>query len=269
MPGLNQAEVAQYASRGYVIPEFHLPAARVTQLQQALDTRIRENPDVRPEQLISVHVSAPEGGANAEGVHGSDVFLELARDPGILDCVESVLGPDIVLWGCAMFCKPAGDGMAVPMHQDGHYWPIKPLATCTVWVAIEDSDRENGCLQVVPGSHADKQVFGHETKTGHVALSEQVEPGAFEASDVVDVELRAGQMSMHDVYLLHGSNANTSSRRRSGLALRYMPASSLWDRSHVSPDASELVVDYSSRPLWLLRGSDASGLNDFEVGHYR
>jgi hypothetical protein len=268
MPRLNRAKIMQYAERGYVVPDFQLPAARVKHLQEALEKLIRDNPNVRPEQLISVHVRAPDGATNGEGIRGSEVFLELARDAGILDCVESVLGPDIVLWGCAMFCKPAGDGMAVPMHQDGHYWPIKPLATCTVWVAIEDSDRGNGCLQVVPGSHANKQVFGHETKQGHVALSEQVVPGAYDETRVVDVELRAGQMSMHDVYLLHGSNANASTRRRSGLALRYMPASSLWDRAHVSPDASELVVDYASRPLWLLRGRDASGLNDFDAGHF-
>lgn len=268
MAGLNQVEAGQYAKRGYVVPDFQLSPDRVHQLQAALDRLIRDNPEVRPEQLISVHVRGPDGSTNAEGIHGSEVFLELARDPGILDCVESVLGPDIVLWGCAMFCKPPGDGMAVPMHQDGHYWPIKPLATCTVWVAIEDSDRDNGCLQVVPGSHADKEVFGHETKQGRVALSEQVRADAYDASNVIDVELKAGQMSMHDVYLLHGSNANTSSRRRSGLALRYMPATSLWDRTHVSPDASELVVDYSSRPLWLLRGRDASGLNDFSAGHF-
>jgi len=268
MAGLNRVEAEQYAERGYVVPDFRLPQARMHTLQDALDGLIRDNPEVRPEQLISVHVCAPDGHANAEGIHGREVFLELARDPGIVDCVESVLGPDIVLWGCAMFCKPAGDGMAVPMHQDGHYWPIKPLATCTVWVAIEDSDRDNGCLQVVPGSHADRKVFGHQTKSGHIALSQQVEPGAYDESGVVDVELKAGQMSMHDVYLLHGSNANESTRRRSGLALRYMPASSVWDRVHVSPDASELVVDYASRPLWLLRGHDASGLNDFNAGHF-
>lgn len=267
MAGLSREEVSYYHEHGYVVPTYSLPRARVAQLTDALDTLIRENPDVRPEQLISVHVRGRDGRTNAEGVRGSEDFLELARDPAILDCVESVLGPDIVLWGCAMFCKPPGDGMAVPMHQDGHYWPIRPLATCTVWVAIEDSDRENGCLQVVPGTHRGQQVYAHETRTGHVALSEQVVDGSYETSDVTDIELKAGQMSMHDVYLLHGSNANTSSRRRSGLALRYMPATSVWDRSRVSPDASELVVDYSSRPLWLVRGRDVSGLNDFTVGH--
>ena len=92
------------------------------------------------------------------------MFLELARHPLLLDAVEQVLGPDFCLWGCQVFAKPAGDilsrrrliasgdgcndasvactgdGMAVPMHQDGHYWPLRPLATCTVWVALDRCD---------------------------------------------------------------------------------------------------------------------------------
>ena len=216
---------------------------------------------------MAIHLETADGSPNAEGTRGSKVFLDLARDPEILDLVEGVIGPDIILWGCAMFCKPPEDGMEVPMHQDGHYWPIRPLATCTVWVAIEDSDRGNGCLRIVPGSHRGRVLHRHSTESGHVALSERVNDDAFDAADVVDVELEAGQMSLHDVYMIHGSNPNTSSRRRSGLAIRYMPGSSYWDRSHTTPDASDLVVDYSTRPLWLLRGRDATGRNDFEAGH--
>ena len=62
----------------------------------------------------------------------------------------------MILWGCHVFCKPAGDGYATPWHQDGHYWPIRPLANCTVWVALEESTIENGCLRVIPRSHRDK-----------------------------------------------------------------------------------------------------------------
>lgn len=265
---LNASEIASYHERGYLIPEYRVPADRIAALRAALDRLIAENPGVRPEQLISVHVETPDGSANAEGTRGDRQFLDLASSEALLDVVEGVLGPDIILWGCAMFCKPPADGMRVPMHQDGHYWPIRPLATCTVWIALEDSDRENGCLRVVPGSHRNRELFGHTTETGHVALSEQIVSDAYDADNVVDVELEAGQMSLHDVYMIHGSEPNCSDRRRSGLAVRYMPATSYWDRSHVTPDASELVVDYSSRPLWLLRGRDVSGRNDFAAGHF-
>lgn len=106
---------------------------------------------------MSVHLKQESG----EGVSGDDVFLDIARHDGILDLVEQLIGPDIILWGCQAFCKPPGDGMEVPWHQDGQYWPIRPLATCTVWIAIDDSVVENGCLRVIPKSHYEKTLFSH------------------------------------------------------------------------------------------------------------
>ena len=70
--------------------------------------------------------------------------------PEIVELVSGVLGDDIILWGCHVFCKPAEQGYETPGHQDGHYWPIRPLANCTVWVALEASTVENGCLRVIP-----------------------------------------------------------------------------------------------------------------------
>ena len=125
--GLSATEVAHYREHGYVVPTFRLDRNAIAVLDDALSRVIARNPAVRPEKLVNVHVSRP----NAEGVIGDDAFLTLARASGILDCVEAVIGPDIVLWGCQAFCKPGGDGLAVPMHQDGQYWPIRPLATCT------------------------------------------------------------------------------------------------------------------------------------------
>ncbi len=263
MAGLSAAEAETYRRDGYLIPDYRLPEEKLATLQRALDKLIADNPGVRPEQLISIHVD----GRNAEGTVGSKVFLDLAQDPDILDLVEGVLGPDIILWGCAMFCKPPGDGMAVPMHQDGHYWPIRPLANCTVWIAIEDSDVGNGCLQVVPGSHKAQIQYEHLKETGHVALSDRIREDAYDPADLVNVELKAGSLSMHDVYMIHGSNPNTSDRRRSGVAIRYMPATSHFDRAFRTPNSSEMVVDFSTRPLWLVRGEDRTGRNDFAVGH--
>ena len=263
MTNLTAVELEQYRTAGYVIPRYSLPADRVEALSATLDELIARNPNVRPEKLVSAHIE----GHNDEGVVGSSLFLELARDPHILDMVEQVLGPDIVLWGCQIFCKPGGDGMAVPMHQDGQYWPIRPLANCTVWVAIDESKAENGCLRIVPGSHREQRIFehDHDTRDGLV-LRDKVRPEHIE-SEPVDVELEPGQMSLHDIYLIHGSNANRSSKRRAGVAIRYMPATSLFDRSLIArSDNAGFTVDFSTRPLWLLRGRDRAG-NDFEIGH--
>ena len=265
MSGLTAYEVAQYKQRGYVIPGYCLPEAETNAIRTAIDNLIAQNPNTRPEHLVNAHIAHQ----NAEGVQGVEELLALAKHPDILDCVESVLGPDIILWGCQVFCKPGGDGMEVPMHQDGHYWPIRPLATCTVWLAVDGSDKENGCLRVIPGSHQKQTLFPHYTDDReNLTLTQAVEEQQLDV-EADDVELQAGQMSLHDVYLIHGSNRNTSARRRAGVAFRYMPATSHFHRDLIEPsDASGFKVDFSQRPLWLLRGEDKTGQNDFRVGHH-
>jgi ectoine hydroxylase-related dioxygenase (phytanoyl-CoA dioxygenase family) len=254
MARLSDAEAEQYRQQGYVVPAFRLDPASVRRMQEALDELIAANPGVRPEKLVSAHIE----GRNDEGVSGSQAFLDLAMNPDIVDLVAQVIGPDVVLWGCHVFCKPAQEGYETPWHQDGHYWPIRPLANCTVWVALEPSTRANGCLRVIPGSHAAKQLHPHlhEDRTD-LTLNQRMADGSFDENDAVDIELEPGQMSMHDIYMIHGAQANRSGIRRTGVALRYMPGSSLFDRSLKPSDGQTGVpVSFATRPLWLLRGED-------------
>ena len=268
MAALSQAEVGQYHDQGYLVPSLRLPTPLVDSLRDALDRLIRHNPGVRPEKLVSAHLSGRGGQANAEGVRGQAEFMALARHPQILDAVEQLIGPDIILWGCHVFCKPAGDGHETPWHQDGHYWPIRPLATCTVWVALDASTVENGCLRVIPRSHLARVSHPHlHEDRQDLALQQRLADDSFDAATAVDIVLQPGQMSMHDVYMIHGANANRSPKRRAGVALRYMPGSSVFERN-LDPVAgrSGVPVAFATRPLWLLRGTDRSGRNDFKVG---
>jgi hypothetical protein len=269
MARLTAAEIGLYQTQGYVVPAFRLNTGWVERLQQALESLLALNPDIRPEKLVSAHLVAPAGGSNGEGVRGVGEFLELARSPDILDLVEAVIGPDIILWGAHVFCKPAGEGFETPWHQDGHYWPIRPLANCTVWVALEPSNRFNGCLRVIPGSHRARTLHPHLFEDrADLTLSQRMEAGSFDESQAHDIELEPGQMSMHDVYMIHGAAANRSGMRRTGIALRYMPGGSLFDRSlRPAEGRSGLPVSFATRPLWLLRGRDLTGRNDFKVGH--
>lgn len=265
MARLSDPEIAQYHAEGYVVPQFSLPPTRVARMREALDALIRANPGVRPEKLVSAHIE----GDNGEGVRGNRLFLELAMDPDIVELVSGVIGEDVILWGCHVFCKPAAEGYETPWHQDGHYWPIRPLATCTVWVALEESSIENGCLRVIPRSHRDRVLHPHlhEDRTD-LTLNQRMEAGSFDEASAVDLELRPGQMSLHDVYMIHGAKANTSTRRRTGVALRYMPATSVFERDlRPAEGKTGLAVNFAQRPLWLLRGIDRSGRNDFEIGH--
>jgi hypothetical protein len=269
MAHLTAIEIAEYQRDGYVIPSFTLASAKVEQLQQTLNELIRNNPGVRPEKLVSAHIERGEGKDNGEGVRGSAEFLRLAQDPEIVELVSGIIGDDVILWGCHVFCKPAGDGYETPWHQDGHYWPIRPLATCTVWVALEESVIENGCLRVIPGSHTNKQLHEHLLEDRQdLTLNLRTAEGAFDENAAKDIELQPGQISLHDVYMIHGANKNTSAKRRTGVALRYMPGSSVFRRDLSPSDGKTGVpVAFATRPIWLLKGQDRTGQNDFEIGH--
>lgn len=267
MAQLHADEIAHYQREGYVVPRFRLSTPQVDRMRDALDELLRRNPGVRPEKLVSAHVE----GDNGEGVQGVAQFLALAQDPEIVDLVSGVIGDDVILWGCHVFCKPPAEGFETPWHQDGHYWPIRPLATCTVWVALEESSVENGCLRVIPRSHANRQLHDHlHEDRSDVTLNQRMAEGTFDEADAVSLELEPGQMSLHDVYMIHGAEANRSQKRRTGVALRYMPSTSLFDRSLKPVDGqSGVPVQFAQRPLWLLKGVDRHGGNDFSIGHRR
>jgi len=265
---LSTEEINHYRREGWVVPRFRLPAARMAAMVDALETLLRQNPGVRPEKLVSAHIEGKDGeGDNGEGVRGSRAFLDLARDPEIVELVSGVLGEEVILWGCHVFCKPAVEGYETPWHQDGHYWPIRPLATCTAWVALEPSTVENGCLRVIPRSHAERRLHDHlhEDRTD-LTLNQRL--AHVDEAAAVDIELQPGEMSLHDVYMIHGARANTSGKRRTGAALRYMPSTSVFERDLRPVDGkSGVPVNFARRPLWLVKGRDRSGRNDFNIGH--
>jgi len=164
-----------------------------------------------------------------------------------------------------VFCKPGGDGMEVPWHQDGQYWPIRPLATCTVWVAIDDVTPENGAMRYIPGSQK-SGIHEHYTDPSDALVLHQVmAPDLVDESKARDDVLEAGQLSLHDVYLIHGSPANRSAKRRAGLAMRYMPTTSHFDRALANPERGAGNADFARRPIFLVRGVDRCGKNEFRV----
>ena len=261
MARLSSRERDAYARDGYVVPAWRFPERRIDEMRAALDKLIADNPGVRPEKLVSAHL---ENGS--EGVKGSRAFLEFARDTDLVELIGDAIGEDVILWGCQVFCKPGGDGLETPFHQDGHYWPIRPLATCTAWVALDPSKKENGCLKVVPGSHRDKRLFDHlREDRDDLVLTQRIQH--LDESKAVDIELEPGQMSLHDIYMIHGATVNRSPMRRAGVAIRYMPGTSVFERDLIKPNSSSgYLVDFSTRPLWLLKGKDRTGRNDFSIG---
>jgi ectoine hydroxylase-related dioxygenase (phytanoyl-CoA dioxygenase family) len=194
--------------------------------------------------------------------------MEAARHPMILDRVAQLIGPDIVLWITRILCKPPVRGREVPWHQDGEYWPMRPLATCSVWIAIDPVSTANGCMRFIPGSHLRQELYRHHvTDRENLVLNLELDQDQFDEASAVNVQLQPGQMSFHDVRLIHGSLANTSGQRRAALILRYMPATSHYDRSLVRQRRDNSPFNIFDQPLWLMRGVDRSGRNDFSHGH--
>jgi hypothetical protein len=148
---------------------------------------------------------------------------DILTHPRIVGIVRDLLGPSVIGWGSHFFCKMPGDGKAVSWHQDASYWPLTPSKAVTVWLAVDDADRGNAAMRYIPGTH----VLGHLTyklsETDEANVLNQTVPGVENYGDPVYVELKAGEASVHADLLLHGSEANTSDRRRCGLTLRYTP----------------------------------------------
>jgi len=265
---LSPDEIRTYHDEGLVVPSFSLSPDQLAALREDCARVIADNPDIPPEQLASVHFE--KGPGRTEGVNGGDRIRSYGMLPEILDMVEQVLGPDIILWASTIFAKPPKVGQEVPWHQDGHYWPLKPLAATTVWIAIDDATPENGCMRYIPGSHRSGILSHHLDERRDVALSQAIQSSLFDESLAKDDALAAGQMSLHDVYLIHGSNANTSGKRRAGLTFRYMPSTAHFDRE-VAPQPLPGGEPYTNhrltRPIYLVRGVNHHPGNDLTVGH--
>ena len=259
---LSDQELEHYREQGYVIPRYRLPAVLLDRLRRTVDQVLASYTDVAQEDLANPHMIPPSEGPQV------NPFLEAARHPPVLDMVQRVLGPDLILWITRLLCKPALTGREVPWHQDGEYWLMRPLATCSVWIAIDPVSTANGCMRFIPGSHNRQELYRHHvTDRANLVLDLELDRDQFDESRAVNVELEPGQMSLHDVRMIHGSAANTSGQRRAALILRYMPATSQYDRSLTVKRGGDRPFDILHQPLWLMRGTDRSGRNDFEHGH--
>lgn len=261
---LSAAEVAAYRRDGQVTPAWRLPPALLARMRASLERLLAARSDIRPDFIALPHV--PWDGPG--GVEIAREFFGYATTPEFLDIVAQLIGPDIVLWASTVFCKPAARGLEVPWHQDGQYWPIRPRATVTMWIALDDSTPENGCMRVIPGSHRMGE-FSHEVSDREdLVLNNVLNDPRIDLDAARDVCLEAGQLSLHDIGLVHGSQPNRSAKRRAGLAIRYMPSTSHYDRSLTMGGASNTApVEFARRPIWLVRGVDRCGKNDFAIGH--
>lgn len=214
MTKLTDAQISHYAAHGYVSPIEGLDAKEVGRFVAEMDDiERRRSADVWRRARGKPHLLIPW-------------LNELMRHPDILDAVEDVIGPDILVWATSRFAKKAYDPAFVSWHQDATYQGLSEPNVVTAWIALTASHRQNGCLRVIPGTHQEPQIPHRETADANNLLSRGQEIAvAVDERNAVDIVLQPGNFSLHHTMLIHGSDPNTSSERRVGIAIRYIATS--------------------------------------------
>jgi ectoine hydroxylase-related dioxygenase (phytanoyl-CoA dioxygenase family) len=234
MAGLPQEAVRQYHQAGYVSPIRILSPAEAGAYRRKLEA-------------IEASGQLPPGALRSKCHLLLTWIDEIVRHPRVLDAVESIVGPDILVWGTSFFIKEPRNESFVSWHQDLTYWGLEPADIVTAWIALSESKSENGAMRVIPGTHTMDVVPHKDTFAANNLLSRGQEISvAVDETKAVALELEPGEMSLHHVRLIHGSEANPSSKRRIGLAVRYIP-------TYVRQTAG--MIDSAT----LVRGSDAFG----------
>ena len=147
---------------------------------------------------------------------------DLTTHRRVVDAVSSLLGPEVIVWGTLLLCKPPHDREFVAWHQDSAYAGyLGDTPAVSAWLALSDSTAENGCMRVVPGSQKTKLDHVEAHRPLNMLSRGQEIAADVDESKAVDVELRAGEMSIHHVDIVHGSRANCSAGWRIGFIIRY------------------------------------------------
>ena len=211
MKMLSAEAVEQYRQQGWYAPVRVLSATEALTLRHQLEA-----------------FEAGSGGLQGKLRQKSHLLFtwlnQLIRHPRILDAVEDLIGPNILCWGTTFFIKEKRNPGYVSWHQDSTYWGLEPADVVTAWIAFSDSNAANGAMRVIPATHKLDQVTHRDTFNADNMLTrgQEIEVEV-DDSQAKMLELKAGQMSLHHVRLIHGSDPNPSDTRRIGFAIRYIP----------------------------------------------
>jgi hypothetical protein len=233
-------QVGFYRQEGYLKFGRVFSEEELADLGRTIDHLIEVlPPGKRPEHLDVPHFEHP-------------YLMRFLTHPRVLDVIEAFIGPDITLWSSHFISKPSGDGLPVSWHTDADYWKgrLEPMSVITLWLAVDRSTRENGCMRVIPRSHLSPRTRRYrDLPPGTNVFPDTLEETEFNPAAAIDLELEAGECSFHDAWLIHGSEANRSSMRRCGYTMRYMPSSVIF--APLGPRDGHRV--------FLVRGRDLSG----------
>lgn len=211
---LSQAAIDAYNRDGYYFPVPVLSASEVAHYRGCLEEHEAKQGE-------------PLQGNFRHKAHLLFTWVDqLVHHPRIVDAVEDVLGPDLLCWTTNFFIKEARSPGFVSWHQDAYYWGLNKDDVITAWVALSAANLESGCMKFMPGSQTQEHIKHVDTFHSDNLLSRGQEIAVeVDASKAVDCILQPGEMSLHHVKVVHGSEPNRSNDRRIGLAIRYIPTS--------------------------------------------
>src|SRR5215468_4242679 len=193
---LSAEAIRQYARDGYVAPIRVLSPAQARSYRQRLE-------------VIEASARLPAGGLPSKSNFLLTWVDEIVRHPEVLDAVECLIGPDILVWGTSFFIKEARNKSFVSWHQDLTYWGLEPDTIVTAWIALSESRSENGAMRVIPGTHTSTIIPHRDTFSSDSLLSRGQEISVeVDEGKAVTLELDQGEMSLHHVKLIHGSEPN-------------------------------------------------------------
>ena len=237
MASLTTEQIAAYRREGYVL--FHeqlFEPAELDALNSLFEEHLAEKGDKLSDELDTPHFRDSR-------------LLEFLLHTKVLDLVEPITGSDIAVWSSHFICKEPYTGRATPWHEDSAYWEGSVSSydnIVTVWLALDRSTRENGCMRVIPGSQVNGfSQYEEVDRANHTFGSQIVD---VDDSRAVDFELERGECSLHDARIIHGATPNTSPHRRCGYTMRYMPAST-----------RVIAERHPGHKVWLARGRPYPG----------
>ena len=210
---LSEAQRQAYERDGFVFPVDVLSASEVYAHRQELEAW---------EHARGAAIDFPEKSKSYLLFNWAD---QLVHHPRILDAVEDLIGPDILVYHSTLFLKEAHTPAFVRWHQDSTYFYLQPHLHVTAWVALSEASVQAGCMQALPGSHR-WGAFEHDDKPEPMNMIRRGQgiSSRFDQAQGQFMPVGAGQMSLHHTDLVHASGGNDSDDRRIGYAISYIPA---------------------------------------------
>lgn len=215
MKALTQEQVDYYRYNGFLFPIPALTPDEIAYFRAGVD---------RLEQELGSPVAEADVKWRSHGYAHSPWFNELIRHPRILDAVEDVIGPNILVWTATFFIKEPQSKTFAAWHQDGTYFGLDPKEQVCAWVALTDATREAGCMEHVSAKGAPRQLHHAPLGLRHsINRAGQTIMEPFDKSNPVSMALPAGSFSLHHELSIHRSAPNHASHRRIGIGLNYIP----------------------------------------------